>query len=249
MELSSRVEIEISKPFKSQSKNLLFDLYREVFGSLNGLSLTCSSCKHDAYMALGVWLRNNTFMQTSKLNLLTSYYKDRNEKRQKEIEFCLKFNKESGYFDNVITIDHRRPTYNDFFEITQKYPDHVNVIANSDIFFDQSILQAKTIRVIDCYALSRWDYIRGGKIRHWARQDSQDVWIIRGKARIKSGNFHLGVPGCDNRIAYEFKQSGYRVTNPSNRIKSIHLHLTEIRNYDQLKDNVPKPYLMVNPCH
>lgn len=249
MELASRVEIEINKPFKSQSKNLLFDLYREVFGSLNGLSLTCSSCKHDAFLALSVWLKNNSAMLNSKLNLFTSYYVDRNPQRQREIEFCLDFNKKSGYFDNVIAIDHRRPTYNDFFELTKQYPEHVNVISNADIFFDQTILQAKTIRAIDCYALSRWDYVAGGKIKHWRREDSQDVWIIRGRARISTGNFYTGIPGCDNRIAHEFKQAAYRVTNPSNRIKCIHLHLTGVRNYNQFKDSVPKPYLMVQPCH
>lgn len=248
MELASRVDSEVSKPFSKQDKGLLLELYREAFGSLNGLSMKCPSCKHDAFVSLSIWLKNNSLMSTSKLNLFTSYYQDKSPERQKEIDFCINFNRNSGFFDNVITIEGRRPTYKDFFELTKQYPDHVNVIANSDIFFNETILQAKGIRSVQCYALSRWDYVKGGMIKSWCRKDSQDAWIFRGRCLFQGGDFYTGTPGCDNRIAYELKQAGYMVTNPSKRIKAIHLHLSDVRNYTNL-EKVDKPYLMVEPCH
>jgi hypothetical protein len=182
------------------------------------------------------------------INLFINYYKCDDPIRQKEYDYCLKRNKKSGLFNEIITFDGRM-AYNDFFEHAGKYPNDINVLANLDIYFNDTILLAKEIGDDEAYALTRWE-IKGSKIIPFERKHdgaramhSQDVWIIRGKARAVNGNFNMGVPGCDNRIAYELNRQ-YRVLNPSDKIKCIHKHKDEKRNYT-LKYRVPPPYMWV----
>jgi len=52
------------------------------------------------------------------------------------------------------------------------------------------------------------------------------------------------VHNCDNRIAYEILQAGYHVINPSQTIRCIHYHMSEVRNYSP-DERIPKPYYPV----
>jgi hypothetical protein len=45
------------------------------------------------------------------------------------------------------------------------------------------------------------------------------VW--RGKTRVKNCDFYFGILGCDNKVAYEAKKAGYRVTNPAYRVQGV----------------------------
>ena len=180
-----------------------------------------------------------------EINLFISYFQCGDKERQKELDYCFESNKKSGYFANIINFDNR-PTYNDFFEATKAYPDSINVFANADIYFDDTITSVKDLPKGCAYALTRWEldgdnivsfsekhaYNKEAKPRH-----SQDVWVFNGTVERVNGDFHIGVAGCDNRIAYEIMRAGYRLTNPSNVIKCIHKHKEEERNY-----NVPKGY-------
>ena len=58
---------------------------------------------------------------------------------------------------------------------------------------------------------------------------SQDTWIWKSplKVNIKS-NIVLGIPGCDNKINYFVKKSGYHVTNPCRLIKTYHKHENDL---------------------
>ena len=104
----------------------------------------------------------------------------------------------------------------------------------------------------DCYCLTRSEIVKGeivpfeeahpdaqSKAKH-----SQDVWIIKGQARKVHGPFHIGVPGCDNRIAAELHQAGYKISNPSDEIICVHHHAEEERNYTMI-NRIPPPYLWV----
>jgi len=183
-----------------------------------------------------------------RLNLFINYFKCNNPERKKEYDFCLKHNKNSGYFNEIIKFD-GRITYSDFFDLTAKYQDDINVLSNLDIYFNETILLAKGIGDNEAYALTRWELdgrsIIPFEIKHSGVKGkfSQDVWIIKGKALPVNGNFNLGKPGCDNRIAYELSQH-YTVTNPSDKIQCIHKHKEEARNYT-LKGKIMPPYLWV----
>jgi hypothetical protein len=180
------------------------------------------------------------------IRLFYNYYEDKNKTRKKEVDFCLQKNLENPYINVIIIETAEKPTYNMFFEkindITKD--DDINIICNSDIFFDDTINLINNMKQKEVYALSRWDWINENNIKLFNRQDSQDTWIIKGKAENIVGNFTLGKRGCDNRIAYEFKNAGYKISNPSLSIKTYHVHNSGIRNYTH-HDSVPEPYLLV----
>jgi hypothetical protein len=55
----------------------------------------------------------------------------------------------------------------------------------------------------------------------------------------------MGIPGCDNRIAYELNRAGYRLCNPATKVQSIHYHESDIHNYNHETPKVPRPYLYI----
>lgn len=63
------------------------------------------------------------------------------------------------------------------------------------------------------------------------------------------GRYALGLPGSDNRIAYELRRDGALVRNPCGRVVAMHVHMSNVRNYDMAnpKDKVPPPYSAVEP--
>jgi hypothetical protein len=178
------------------------------------------------------------------IRLLYNYYEDKNPARKKEIDFCLQKNLENNYLNMVIIESAEKLTYDFFFNRINELtgPDDINIICNSDIFFDDTIRLASHLPPRKAYALSRWDFINPQHSNLFNREDSQDTWIIRGPAKHIVGNFTLGMKGCDNRIAFELQQAGYHPTNPAHSIKTHHVHNSNVRNYSH-KDTVKGNYL------
>lgn len=202
------------------------------------------------------------------INLFISYYVDKSLARQKELDECLKKNIENpliktiyvlvqsefegGILDNEKIIQLLcpvRPTYNIFFEAIRMFAkdDEWSIISNTDIYFDDSLKNLdkyKTGKPV-CFALTRYE-ILPNMVQFLNRADSQDCWIIKGKPRHIEGNFCLGVCGCDNAIADRLMKAGYNVINPSLTIKTYHLHLSGIRNYN-VNEKVKQPYKLLQP--
>lgn len=184
--------------------------------------------------------------------LYSSWFKSKDEERQKEIDFCLLQNLNNPELARVFVvceddcpIEHEkievikvasRPTYNTFFARINERADEdtISIIANGDIYFDAENI--KKLRGIDytdrALALSRWEMDVNYHPRLFNYEWSQDVWIMRGKTKDVSCNHFLGVMQCDGRVAHELKQAGYQVYNPSLDIQSYHLHKTGKRTYD-----------------
>lgn len=189
------------------------------------------------------------------INLFVNYFDHSNSERKKEIEFCLEKNEANDHIDKIIIVNRNdRAAYGDFFRAMKAYPKDVNIIANSDIYFDDTVKLAEGIKDRQCYALTRWEEYNGSIIefaqRHNKRaappQWSQDAWIFRGATKPEPYDiveavrdnkhreaipFCLGIPGCDNKIAAMLKEKGFDVTNPSKSIRAIHKHKNEDRNY------------------
>jgi len=182
------------------------------------------------------------------VNLFLNYYNDINNLRNSELELCLYNNMNNKNLNTIIIESCGRLKYSDFFSYMRKAEvfDDVNIIANLDIYFDESVILCESINDKNVYALSRWDDL-GNRLVHFNREDSQDAWIFRGIPENVPGDFYLGVPGCDNKIAFQFKDAGYSVYNPSLDIKAIHVHRSRKRNYSR-KDSVSPPYLVVPSC-
>jgi hypothetical protein len=206
-------------------------------------------------------------------NLLVNFYIDKNEARNLELETCFienlnnksidkiimfseqdDFNKANSRFNlsKVISIiTNKRPTYNDYFILTNE--EDINIIANLDIIIpEETVNNSKNyLNNNTCLALSRWDLINKTAV-HFNRIDSQDTWVFKGKVPcIKGADFSLGIAGCDNSIAYLLEANGYNVINPSKTLKTIHLHESNIRNYindlGKVTETIPPPYKLVMP--
>jgi len=200
-----------------------------------------------------------------KVNLFISYYKDKTEERQRELDFCINKNINAGFYSIqvlvstqdiivsdklILHVGYERPTFNDFFKIMSKpeFSNDINILANTDIFFDD-LSQIINYGLCEntCLALSRWDYPKDGNATHFDRVDSQDTWIFYGSPKIMTSiDFILGKGGCDNRLAYELQQCGYNVINPSKTIKTYHYHNSNLRTWNEIgKPIVPPPYLLL----
>jgi len=180
------------------------------------------------------------------IRLFTVYYKETEVIRLQELELCRTLNMER--FGSGYTLHHEseghRTTYQELFDKindTTKEGD-INIIANSDIYFDDTISMIESIGEGECYALTRYNVQRKNVFED--TPGSQDVWIFRGK--IKDGCFDvpMGVPGCDNRIAYELNSAGYKLYNPSLAIKCYHLHNSP-KSYTNNTKRVERPYMLI----
>ena len=97
------------------------------------------------------------------IRLITSYYIDKNKERQLEIDECLKNNIDNVYIDEILllceslpNIKHRkikiietnRPTFKNFLFYINKNTseDDINILANTDIFFDDSLNDLKQFK-------------------------------------------------------------------------------------------------------
>jgi len=129
-----------------------------------------------------------------------------------------------------------RSSYSDYFRYARENLHGENcIIANSDIFFDE------TLGVIDgadlkntLICLSRWDIKEDGTLKFYDRPDSQDSWIFTSPMNEKveeEASFFLGRMGCDNLIAWIAHSAGLKLTNPAHQIIARHLHLIDYRTY------------------
>ncbi len=182
----------------------------------------------------------------SMIRIFSSFYVERHQNRAAELLLCLEKNLALPEIESVCLLlegtespfpNHsklktrrisHRPQYNDFFdwanELGQSDTD-ATVIANSDIFFDSSISAlAKALRPEQCAALARWDVQPDCSSRLFDRNDSQDVWVFRGKIRPVVADFCVGIPRCDNRILHELRSARYEVINPAFSVRAFHLH-------------------------
>jgi hypothetical protein len=211
------------------------------------------------------------------IRLITSYYTDSDLDRQKELDFCLKKNIDNDLIDEILILNENdtlpleskkirqvkfsRPKFKDFFNIINSITkkEDINILTNTDIFFNTSLSQINKLDLTNkVITLLRWEYNGGNPTIPIKRGDCQDSWIWLGDVKpLDNSDFYLGKLGCDNRIAWEFKNVGYTLTNNCDLIHSIHVHETRKRNYTQTfvgtkeheenKEVIPPPYFYVYP--
>jgi hypothetical protein len=196
------------------------------------------------------------------INLFFPYYNCGHEERQQEIELCLIQNLGNKAISKIIVlIDDNsvlpiddakittiyldsRPTYKKWIELTSELSlNGVSVLCNSDIYFDESVKRLNDI--VDSpakfVALSRWEVVKKHTHLHPNPHWSQDVWAMNcknylSKEMLHQLDFPIGVPRCDNKIAYLFGIFGWEVFNPCGHVKSFHVHETEMRTYHKKLD-------------
>lgn len=182
-----------------------------------------------------------------RVNLFLNVYKStEGEQRQAELDFCLNDNLKNKYVTDFYILDEtgeikdtervhvikadKRYTYKDYFDLINSVsgPNDINIFMNSDCCLDgNTSALLHRIGANEAWCLARWDIttINPFHAQPYLVNNSQDAWIIRGKVKpLPDANYYLGVPGCDNRIMWEFAQAGYIVKNPSLSLRLYHYH-------------------------
>jgi hypothetical protein len=134
-----------------------------------------------------------------------------------------------------LTAHGRRVTYRDLFAYANaRLSGRCVAVANADIYFDESLA------LLDGYdlagrllCLSRWDVQPDGSARFFDHAGSQDAWIFQVPIREFSCEFPLGVPNCDQRLAWEADRAGLVLSNPSRSLRPLHYHLSHVRRYGE----------------
>jgi hypothetical protein len=169
------------------------------------------------------------------------------EERRAELMAAWRIN--ATIFD-IFTPVHGRPDFTDLFALC--LPDAINVIANADICFDETIHEARYIPGRTVYALSRWDKVGGGLVPYH-KKDAQDAWIIADGPHTIDAPVKMGVPGVDNVLVHLLRAQYFDVVNPCKSIRAIHMHESNYRTYGEGRGK-PKayrygpPYEFAEPC-
>lgn len=196
-----------------------------------------------------------------KINLFQAEFPEATGERKNEIDFCRNYNISSVHACRGSYVSVQGwPTFNHIFEgMRCLYPFDVNIVCNSDIYFDAAgLVEIFRLMNLDktkkyALALTRYDVLPDKSTVFFDRSDSQDAWAFMGGVpNIKGADFPVGgVPGCDNKIAYLLHENGYEVYNPSLTVKCYHLHNVPVRNYETVnKGKLPvllPPYRLLPP--
>ena len=173
------------------------------------------------------------------ITLLIQLYESEFPQRNTEFAQALQKNIECKHIDNIVVfadqtfdvykhekIKHiptkHRMTYAKFFEFANQLSS-ICIIANSDVYFDESLKYVTNIDKEKFLCLSRWN---DNKLDHHATM-SQDAWIFNKQIpqkMIESSDFFLGELRCDNRIAYHAMMNQFEILNPCLLVKVHHLH-------------------------
>lgn len=138
----------------------------------------------------------------------------------------------------------KRATYQFMFDEANKRNADYVIISNSDLYFDKTINWIDKVDLTGVMlALCRYNF-RRGRAEIEAYSWSQGTWIFKGPINLKDCDYEIGLPGCENRLAYEAVEQGYSVKNPAKDIKCYHLHDSDFRTYTQ-EDRIAGNYMPV----
>ena len=205
--------------------------------------------------------------------LLTSFYSDAHPHRRGEFLECIRRNCSNQFIDEVhvfiedssdpgkvsamlafpskvqLIAAGRRLTFRELFGYAnQNFACRDVIIANGDIFFDQSLKRLRGYDLLGkLLCLSRWDVNFDGTAQLFDQPWSQDAWIFRAPLRDFFSDFPLGIPTCDSRLVWEADKVGLVLSNPSRSIRANHLHLSNVRRYGG-SNRVPGPVASVPLC-
>src|ERR1043165_6934941 len=188
--------------------------------------------------------------------LLAGLYLDPNRERLAELLTCIERNAANRHIDAVHVFVEEEADVSSFPQLeSQKIPivpngrrvtfrrlfDYANrelrgervIVANTDVFFDRTLARLDDYDLTGwLLCLSRWDLNGDGVWRHFDYDMSQDAWIFEAPVPDIACNFHLGVLGCETRLAWEAAHAGLKLANPSRSIRAYHLPASGVRRYE-----------------
>lgn len=211
----------------------------------------------------------------TEISLFLPFYTPKDPERAAELLHCLRRNLDCAQIAHIYLLQDddtpapypdahlttlrmsHRPTYLDWVRYSRDLcPDHISILANSDIYFEPDVTKLRSIFAAEpnsFVALSRYDLVKGNIVPHAHPHWSQDTWVFGPNQHFtpemeQQLDVPLGVPRCDNKVAYVFSLNGYTVVNPFGDIRSVHVHETALRYYDKKGDTRIKGGMaMVHP--
>jgi len=184
------------------------------------------------------------------IHLFLNTYRDPLPQRNAEMAQAMRRNKACRHIDHVHEItDPARPSIRQLLAIMRSrvgWAD-VAVIANSDIYFDDTAALLNHVGYQECFALSRREGDQSEQLCEYPR-GMQDAWVFRGPPPLVVADFPLGMYAGDNRLNRLFQDAGYTVYNPSQSIKIHHLHASNARPVRTEATKIPGDVLYVPPC-
>lgn len=200
----------------------------------------------------------NKLNKQGNFNLYFSYYKDKNNIRQEELNRCLELNLSNPLFKKIIIINENNDTtfikniidrynlsikiividiecrykFKDFFIISNLITkqNDLNILINSDIILGKGLSSLK-LDENKMLCLSRYDITSDNQLSVNVGGGSHDCWVWKGKITENIGNFYMGKYLCDGVLANQLYNKGYILKNPINGIFCYHYHISNIRNY------------------
>tara|TARA_Y100001972_G_scaffold17959_1_gene20253 strand:+ start:5842 stop:6690 length:849 start_codon:yes stop_codon:yes gene_type:complete len=189
------------------------------------------------------------------ITLLVELYESEFSQRNEEFSKVLQKNIECEYIDSIIVFADRdvnlckdqkitriptkkRMTYADYFTYCNNNfcENTIYIIANNDIYFDNTLAQLEGIKEDYFVCLTRWNTYDSETEIQGHEAFSQDVWAFRKKIpeeMINTSFFYQGTQCCDNHICFLAIVNNFKVINPCHLIKSYHVHQgAEQRTYD-----------------
>lgn len=214
----------------------------------------------------------------SKVILITQYYEPNNNERIVELKECLITNNNNKFINEIhlfIEKDYnfdfiknnkikfiktdKQLSFKKVFDYSNIFDNnHIMILANSDIYFDESL---KNIHDIDFnkkfYALNKYNLDKNNNLKLDIRPNSQDTWIWKPPINIIQNENNtndyfneydgiiLGIGSCDNRILKIVEDSGYNIRNIFRIIKTIHNHKNDYRPWhtDPYKKRLQNKYI------
>jgi hypothetical protein len=181
------------------------------------------------------------------MNLFYEHYTSSDPARAAELEDVRARNAAAGLFERIVPVaDGGRKTFAELFALAAAgFPGEICVVANSDIAFDGSLKGAEawleTAPGPALVALTRWDNPASPSMEGRIDADSwrffshsQDTWMFRaGSLPPFEAGFTLGIPACENRLAYEAHAAGVAVFNPALSVRTWHHHASAVRSWKE----------------
>jgi hypothetical protein len=209
-----------------------------------------------------------------RTTLHCQWYVSQSEERNAEIEFCARRNLDNESIDRFVWYVPAedmasRPAWlvGDIVQIPDRLtygsvlrkasdPLSLHILINTDIVVTPEAVGKlrERMHAVDIVCLTRWESSMDSfpACRLTKGPNSQDLWAWWGNLAVVNpvttrtlDDIPLGVPACDNRVAYEFSKIGH-VLNPAHSIKTMHIHASAYRTYTpRSTPPVPRPYRKV----
>jgi len=139
----------------------------------------------------------------------------------------------TDWFVRIDAMDHKEPV----------------IIANSDIYFDDTIRMLTPEYLRNRFVCLSRRHIgideTGDRPLDESAICAQDAWVFMPPLKATAPlDFTTGCPGCDNRLVHEMDAAGYEVVNPSISVHAFHVHSSAVRRYGPA---VPGPHKLIAP--